>query len=69
MCPEANLPVEEKGFPLADILVRKLSLPTVAFGCAAHTKEDDSGVRKGRYGVTGGDAGIVSPKDLLCWQL
>lgn len=69
MCPEANLPTGEMGFPPANVLVRKLSHPTVHFGCAAHIKEDDSGVRKGRCGMTGGGVGIASPKALLRRQL
>lgn len=69
MCPEADLPVREMGFPPANDLVRELSYPTVAFGCAAYIEEDDLGVREGRCGVTGGGAVIVTPKSLLCRHL
>lgn len=69
MYPKANLNIREIGFAPSDVPVRKRSHPTVAFGCAAHIKKDDSGVSRGRCGVTGGGASIATPKALLCRQL
>lgn len=69
MRPEADLRVREMGFPPANDLVRELSYPKVAFGCAAHNREHDSGAREERYGVSGGGAGIATPKALPCRQL
>lgn len=69
MYPKANLNIREMGFAPSDVPVRKRSHPTVAFGCAAHIKKDDSGVSRRRCGVTGGGASIATPKALLCRQL
>lgn len=69
MYPKANLCVGKMGFAPSDVPVRKLSHPAVVFGYAAHIKKDDSGVSRGRCGVTGGGASIATPKALLCRQL
>lgn len=69
MYPKANPCIGKMGFAPSDVPVRKLSHPTVVFGCAAHIKKDDSGVSRGRCGVTGGGARAATPKALLCRQL
>lgn len=52
MCPEADLPIGEMG---------RSHPMVVTFGCAAH-EENDLGVRKRKCGVTGGGAGIATPR-------